>query len=259
MSDTHAKRERLVAGALLVAERDSQAALRATVKRNTLAFASTIADSTEARRHAALVRQMDELQDEAEDDVATVREDARAGSRRAHKTALVALLIGGSRSRESLDLKRKVSETIEGLARKTVPSDVVSARLAAQSVSAAWGKAAGQAIAMPQGPYRTAGEKVALNVTRTVPAAVEPTIRRVSVTQAAEAHNAETRRIHDALPADVRDMIELVWSSVLDNRTCAACEVQDGKRIVSLYPPLHQQCRCCTLHVRVGGMSRTAA
>lgn len=263
MTDTHEKRERLVAGALLVAERDGQRALRASVKRATLDFASGLPDSGEAKRHELLVRYMSTLQDDAEDELSVLRSDAREGSRRAHKVALIALLLGGSRSAEAIDIRKRVTSAIESLARKTVPEDIVSARLAAQSVSAAWGKAATQAIAPGAGPYRTAGtragDEIALTVTRTVPAATEPIIKRVAVTEAATAHNAETKRIHDAMPLDVKAMIEMRWSAVLDSRTCQVCAGQDGKLIVSVYPPAHRQCRCVALAWKKTAAGKAAA
>lgn len=252
-----ARRGRVIAGALLASELDAQRAIAKVVKTRTGALAVDIQDGRDV--HKSLRRHIDEIADDAEKTIAEARTAARTEARKSHKAALLLLLIGGKSDSDAREIRRRVRDAFTRIDAGAVAGfDLTRARIAAQHLANSWGNATLRALtptrkeaeqrAPSDGPYRTAGKRAdyesATKVSRTVPEAVKPGVRRIAVTEVAAAHNDEARRFYEALPAEIRDEIELRWNAILDMRTCAYCEGQDGKRIVSDFPPAHGNCRC---------------
>lgn len=267
----HSNRERAIAGTLLVSERDMQRALTKVVKRTTADFVASVHSSTVAHLHSVIRDSMAGLADEAEGALADERASARLTSRDQHQKALGSVLVLATGSKtEAKSIERQASQAIAQMDAATfaevIAMDGVRARVAAHHLANSWANSVLRSVPKPapsQGPYRTAGTRAdyetVAKVTKNVPTDLEPGIRRIAVTEAAEAHNAEAKRLYEALHADVRDIISIEWSAVLDKRTCDACESRHGHRVDSDYPPLHAQCRCVAVPVRRYAARRAAA
>ena len=218
-------RERRSARTLLRAEQVALRALRAAVvpvaARAALAVAKRHVDERDAM--IAVRRATPAMRDAVERSVL----EARAAARRAGR--------GGSPA----PCRRDAGHQEE---------DAAAAHTVASSYAAAWGAAAMAGILArredDEGSFTRAFS----------PAPHDYRLRRIAATETARAYNDE--RISEMRTGPPTPGTFMVWSAVLDRRTCAYCFDKDG-RTVALHesfgatPPVHVCCRCTIEFVHV--------
>jgi hypothetical protein len=284
VTDEQDRHEREIAGVLLLSERRAQRELTRVVKERSLAFAVAVQDgATGDRLHRTLRRHIDELADDAEEAVTAARTDAREKSSNKQLQVILTLLsLLGASKEEAIATRRKTVSAV-GRLPSMRSADAVSSRIAAQHLANSWGNAVLRTVERARsdrplapgrassarrgspsaGPYRTPAKaddhKAAASVARNVPRELEPAIRRIAATEVGVAHNAEAKRVVETLPADVAIRVEMVWSAILDRRTCEICGSKDGTVITTEWPPAHGNCRCVAVPRRPSGTVRRSA
>lgn len=106
--------------------------------------------------------------------------------------------------------------------------DRMRADAAASSIGDAWTRAHTAAI-----------DDGSTKAIRDAQASLRPRVDLIATTENADVLSHEMRRSLEDAPG-----VALVWSAVLDKRTCDRCASLDGREVDDVYPPLHPRCRC---------------
>lgn len=257
------KREKAVAGALLVSEKEASKRMQGVVRKTSLNMATAL-QSSKGRPEAALRAVQEHVEDLEEGfSRATLeaRVTARDNSREKQIAAIAAiLLLWPNGKKVSEDFKREAKKG--SLSPSFYREDNLRAELMGRNIAAAWG---GNVIAKIQDWLGDTTAKPPVKDVVKTASELEARVNRVVVTEVADAHNSEAKRIHKALPDHIREGLRLEWSAVLDKRTCDQCESMHGSisddegnfRVGS--PPLHTNCRCVTVPARRVATRRRAA